>query len=86
MSYLAVFEWHAFNKETEDIPALWSGASSNVAVFNAGTSVLTVIAAGTTLPIGFIPPGGSYQVIATPKITLTPASGKAVGFWLRYGA
>ena len=86
MSHLAVFEWHAFNGETEVVPALWSGANSVVAVFNAGTAVLTVSAEGTGSPVGLIPPGGSYQAAATPKLTLTPASGRAVGFWLRYGA
>jgi hypothetical protein len=68
MSYLAVFEWHAFN------------------IFNAGTAALTVSTEGTGPPVGLIPPGGSYQAVATPKLTLTPASGRAVGFWLRYGA
>jgi hypothetical protein len=48
--------------------------------------VLTVSAEGTGPPVGLIPPGGSYQAVATPKLTLMPASGRAVGFWLRYGA
>ena len=86
MSYLAVFEWHAFNGENEVVPALWSGPNSVVAIFNAGTAVLTVSTEGSGPPVGLIPPGGSYQAVATPKLTLTPASGRAVGLWLRYGA